>query len=207
VTYQSITHPFILFLTLLLYFSLSLSLWWVCACVRACPSLLLSLAFALAFSLMLSVCLFLSLLHTHSRTSSHTFSLIHSLTHAHTHQIFIPVFLTHSHTFRSLSLSDSLYLSYSHTLIHTHTHTLTYSLAHPHIHFCRVCALHCLQRAYARALSPLCFSPPSSLSYSFPLQFCLFFSLLPSRSLASSPSFSHSFDSSLFQILVAMISI
>jgi len=51
--------------------------------------------------------------------------------------------------------------------------------AHPLIHCCRVCALRCLERTYARALSSLCFSPPSSLSCSFPFRFYLFWSLPP----------------------------
>jgi len=145
-TFKLFTHPLILFLSLLLYFSLSLSLWCVHACVRACPFLLLSLTFALAFSLRLSIRLSFSSIHTHSCTRSHTLSLIQSLTNAHTHQIFIPIFLAHSHTFLSLSLSFSLSLSYTHTLIHTHTfaltHSFTYSLAHPLIHCCRVCSTH-----------------------------------------------------------------
>jgi len=183
-TYQSFTHPLILFLTLLLYFSLPLSL--VCTCVRECVSSSPSFScFRPCIRLRLSVFLFFALLHTLSRTRSHTLSLIHSLTNAHTHQFFILIFLAHSHTFLSLSLSFSLFLSLS--LLHTYTDThtfaltlsLTYSLAHPLIHYCRVCVLRCLQRAYARALSSLCFFPPSSLSYSFAFQFCLFYSLPP----------------------------
>ena len=114
--------------------------------------------------------------HTHSRTRSHghTLFLIHSLTNAQTHHIFIPILLAHSHTFLSFplsflflsfSLSLSLSLSYTHTLIHTHirTHTLSHLFTRSSTHSlsqCRVCALRCLQRAYALALSSLCFSPP-----------------------------------------------
>ena len=61
----------------------------------------------------------------------------------------------------------------------TDLHSLTYELAQPIIHCCRVCALRCLQRTYARALSSLCFSPTSSLSCSFPFRLYLFCSLPP----------------------------
>jgi len=90
---------------------------------------------------------------------------------------------THTHFSIFLSLSFSLSLSLTHMQWYTRTfaptHSLTYELAHPLIHCCRVCALRCLQRAYARAPSSLCFSPPSSLSCSFPFRFCLFCSLPP----------------------------
>jgi len=137
------------------------------ACVRACPSLLLSLSFALAFSLRLSVCLSLSLLHTHSPTRSHTLSLIHSLTNAHTHQIFIPIFLAHSHTFLSLSFSFSLSISllytYTHTLIHKHirTHTLSHVFTRSSTHslLSRVRAALSSVRVRTRALFSLFLSP------------------------------------------------
>jgi len=175
-TFQSFTHPLILFLTLLLYFSLSLCLSPSFSRFRPC-------ILSQAFFLKLSVCLSLSSIHTHSHTRSDTLSLIHPLTNARTHQIFMSIFLAHSHTFLYLSLSFPLSLSLSllHTYTDTHalTHPLIYELAYPLIHCCRVCALRCLQRAYARALSSLCFSPPSSLSCSFPFRFYLFCSVPP----------------------------
>jgi len=211
-TFKSFTHPLILSLTLLLYFSHSLSLWCVRACVRAFPSFLLSLTFALAFSLRLSIRLSCSSIHTHSRTRSHTLSLIQSLTNAHTYQIFIPIFLAHSHTFLSLSLSLflSLSLTHIHWYTHTHSHSHTLSLIHSLIHLfivvaCARCVVYSV-RTRARSLLSVSLSLPPFLvrflsdSISFVLS-------PPSRSLASLPSFSHSSASSLVQLLVTMISI
>jgi len=127
----------------------------------------------------------LSFFNTHTLAHTQSHALSHSVTHKHTRtKSLSPSFLhTHTHFSLFLSLSLSLSLSYTHTLIHTHTfaitHALTYSLAHPLMHCCRVCELRCLQRAYTRVLSSLCFPPPSSLSCSFPFRFYLFCSLPP----------------------------
>jgi len=112
---------------------------------------------------------------THSHAHTGTRSLSPSFSHTQAHfSLFLP-----------LSLSLSLFLTYKHGHAHTFalSHSLTCSLAHPLIHCCRVCALRCLQSAYARALSPLCISPPSFLSHYFPFRIYLFFSL-PLLSLA-----------------------
>ena len=119
-TFQSFTHPLILFLTLLLYFSLSLSLWCVRACVRACVSLspsffrfppcILSQAFCLSFSFFIT--------HTLSHMQSH--ALIHPPTHKRTHAPNLDAHFscTLTHISLSFSLSPSLSLSLSLTHIH-----------------------------------------------------------------------------------------
>jgi len=217
--FTSYSHTYSFSFSLSYFVSLSLSLWCVRASMRACPSLLLSFAFALAFSLRLSVYLFLSLLHIHLRTRSHTLSL-HPLTHKRTRTPNLYPHLARSLTHISLSsslflslslvlsLSLSLSLLHTYTDTHTHSHSHTLLLIHSLIHsFIVVACARCVvfsTRSRARSL----------LSVSLPLHpvlipflcnsvsFALF---LPSRSLASSPSFSHSFASSLFQLLVAMI--
>ena len=79
----------------------------------------------------------------------------------------------------------------NHRITLNQQHSLTFSLAHHLIHDPRVRALRCLQRTYARELSPLCFSPSTLLPCSF---LCdsnslpLFFRL---RSHSYSPSFLH----------------
>jgi len=193
-TFKSFTHPLILFLTFLLYFSLSLSL--VCTSVRACVSLSPSFSHfcpcILSQAFYPSLCIFNT--HTLAHTQSHALS--HPVTHKRTHasNLYPHLSCTLTHISLSFSLFFSLSLSLLRTHTDTHTHTfaltrsLTYSLAHPLIHCCRVCKLRCLQVAYARALSSLCFSLSSAFSCPFPFRFFSFVLSPPSRSLASSPS-------------------
>jgi len=198
---HSLTHS--LYFKLSYFISLSLSL-----------SLLLSVVFAFAFSFRLSVGVALSSLHTHSRTRSHMLSLIHPLTNARTHQIFMSIFLAHSHTFLYLSLSFSLSLSlsllhtYTDTHTHSHSHTLSFMNWLIHSFIVVACARCVVFSARTRTRSLLSVSlplPPFLVRFlSDSVSFVLF---LPSRWLASSPSLSHSFASSLFQLPVTMISI
>jgi len=206
-TYQSFAQSFILFLTLFtLFLSLSLS----------------SVSFSPSFSrfrpciLSQVFCLSLSSYFTHTLAHTQSYALSHPPTHnrAHAPYLYPHLFcsITHICLSSSLSLFLSLSLSLLHTYtdIHTHSHSHTLSLIHPLIHsFIDVACVHCVvlsARTRARSL----------LSTSLPLPpFLILFldnsvsfaPFLPSRTLASSPSFSHSFASSLFQLLVAMISI
>ena len=144
-------------------------------CFLFAPVLFVLFLFRFRFSLFIT--------HTLAHTQSHVLS--HPLTHkrAYAPNLYAYFSCTLTHISLSFSLFPSLSLSLSllHTYTDTHalTHPLIYELAYPLIHCCRVCALRCLQRAYARALSSLCFSPPSSLSCSFPFRFYLFCSLPP----------------------------
>jgi len=177
-------------------------------------SLLLSLVFALAFSLRLSVCLALSSLHTHSRTRSHTLSLIHPLTKARTIKSLchFPGTLTHISLSFSLFPSLSLSLSLLHTCndTHAHSHPHTLSLMNSLIHsFIVVAYARCVVfsvRTRARPLLSVSLPLPPFLVLFLSDSVC-FVLFLPSQWLASSPSLSHSFASSLFQLLVTMISI
>jgi len=183
-TYQSFTHPPILILTLLCDLSLSLSLWCVRACVRACPSLLLSLAFAFAFSLRLSLSLSLSLLHTHSHTRSHALSLFtHSHTHTQTRSLSPSFSHTHSHFFLSLSLSLSLSYTHAQTPTHIRTHTFSHLFTCPPTHslLSRVRTALFSARVRAHDLSSLFLSP------FLPFSFFSFLSI--SLRLSSSPLF------------------
>ena len=115
-TFQSFTHPLILFLTLLLYFSLSLSL--VCWCMRACVSL--SPFFSRFCHCILSQDFYLSLsffiTHTLAHTQSHALS--HPVTHERTHA---PNLYPHlSCTLTHIPLSFPLFLSLSLSLTHIH---------------------------------------------------------------------------------------
>ena len=165
-TYQLFTHSLIPFLTLLLHLSLSLSL--VCTRERACVSLspsFLSLSLLHSLSVFLSVSLF----------------LMHSLTRAHRDQIFISIFLAHSHTF--LSLSSSLSFSYIQKWTRTHICTLTlfYLFTRPPTHSLLSCLCAALSsaRVRTRALSSL-YLPPF-------LPFLFFAFLNLSLFLSSSP--------------------
>ena len=203
-TFQSFTCPLILFLTLLLYFSLSLSLSF-------------SLVFALAFSLRLSfsgfLSVFLFLHYTHTRAHAVTHSLS---SNARTHQIFMRIFLAHSHIFLyhlslSFPLSLSLSLLHTYTDTHTHSHSHTLSLMNSLIHtFIVVACARCVVfSARTRALSLLSVSLPlPSFLVGFLSDSISFVLFLASWWLASSPSLSHSFAPSFFlQLLVTMISI
>jgi len=185
--------------------SLSLSGVYARAYVSVPLSFFLSLLLLRSLSGFLSVSLFL--FYTHTRTHAVTRSLS-SLTHTRTHKPDLyPHLLAHSLTFLSLSLSLSLSLLHTYTNTHTHSHSHILSLVHSPSHsFITVAGAFCAvfsARTRARSL----------LSVSLPLPpFLILFlsdyiSLLPLSSLACSPSFSHSFASSRFQLLVAMFSI
>jgi len=166
----------------------------------------------------LSVCFFL--FYRYICAHAVTRSLSHPLTHKRTHAPNLCPHLAPSLTHISLSsslflsfclcLSLSLYLAYAHTLIHTHSHLHTLSLIHSLIHsFIVVACARCVvfsTRLRARSLLSVSLPLPPFLILFLcnSVSFALF---LPSRSLASLPSFSHSFASSLFQILAAIISI
>jgi len=170
-TFKSFTHPLILFLTFLLYFSLSLSL--VCTSVRACVSLSPSFSHfcpcILSQAFYPSLCIFNT--HTLAHTQSHALS--HPVTHKRTHASNLYPHLSCTLTHISLSfslffsLSLSLSLSYTHTLIHTHTHSHSHalSLIHSLIHlFIVVAFASCVvyrSRTHARSLlSVSLFLPP-----------------------------------------------
>jgi len=194
-TFQSFTHPLILFLTLLLYFILSLSL-----------SFFLSFSPLHSLSGFLSVLLCLHYTHTRAHAVTHTHSL--SSTHSQKHARSNPyaIFLAHSHTFLYLSLSFllSLSLSYTHAMIHTHirTHTLSHLWTRSSTHslLSRMRAALSSACVRARALFSLFLSPfLPFLFFSFPILSVLFSSsplsgllprrLCPTRSL---PLFSNS---------------
>jgi len=189
-TFQSFTHPLILFLTLILYFSLSLSL--VCTCVRA------SVSFSLSFSrfcpCILSQAFYLSLsffiTHTLAHTQSHALS--HPVTHKRTHASNLYPHLSCTLTQISLSFSLSLSLSLSPTHIHRYTHTLALTHSLTDSRSSNQSLLSCVRAALSsarvrtRAVFSL-FLSPFSLPTSFLFRFYLFCSRPPSRSLASSP--------------------
>jgi len=125
--------------------SLSFSL--VCTCVRAHVSLSPSFSRFRPCILFQAVCLSVSFSFTHTFAHMQSHALSHPLTH-NTHQIFIPIFLAHSHTFLSLPLcyispssslslcflslflSFPLSLSLLHTYTETHTHSHSHTLSH-----------------------------------------------------------------------------
>jgi len=118
-TFQSFTHPLILFLTLLLYSSLSLSL--VCKCVRACVCVPLSFFLSLlplhSLSGFLSVFLFLHYTHTRAHAVTRSLSSTHSHS-THAPNLYPHLSCTLTHISLSFSLSPSFSLSLSLTQIH-----------------------------------------------------------------------------------------
>ena len=190
-TYQSFTHPFILFLTFLLYFSLFLSGVYVRACARVPLSFFLSLSPLHSLSGFLSISLFLFYTHTRAHAVTRSLSSTHSQTHTRTKSLSLSFSLTHTHFF-SLPLSFSLFLSLSLSLsllhtysdTHTHSHSHTFSPFHRLIHsflLSRVRAALPLARVRARALFSLVLSP--FLSFLF-LSFQILSLLLSSSPLA-----------------------
>jgi len=225
-TNHSPTHSF--YFSPSYFISLSFSL--VCTCVRARMSL--SPSFSRFRPCILSKAFCLSLLFSFTHTRAHAvtcfFSSTHSQMHTRTKSLSPSFLLTHTHfslflclTFLSLplslflfffsfSLSLSLSLLHTYTDTHTHSHSHTLSLIHSLLHsFIVVACARCVvfsARTRERSLLSISLPLPPFLILFLcnSVSFALF---LPSCSLAFLPSFSHSFASSLFQLLVAMISI
>jgi len=174
--------------------------------VRVPLSFFLLLSLLHSLSGFLSVSLFLFYTHTRTHAVTNSFSCTHS--HAHTGTRSLSSSFSHTHTHFSLFLPLSLFLLHSNMDTHTHLHSHTLSLVHSPTHsFIAVAFARCaVFSARTRARSLLSVSPPLPpfliLFLSESISFSLF---LSSRSLACSPSFSHSFASSRFQLLVVMI--
>jgi len=205
-TYQLFTHPLIPFLTLLLHLSLSLSL--MCTRELACVSLSPSFSRCLFCILSQSFSLSRSFSFTHTLAHTQSHALSHALTHTRTQGPDLYLHLSRTLTHISVSFFLSLFLLHTKMDTHTHLHSHTLLLVHSPTHsFIAVVFVRCAvfsARTHARSLlsvsSPL--PPFLILCLSESISFSLF---LSSRSLACSPSFSHSFASSRFQLLVAMI--
>jgi len=201
-TFTSFTHPLILFLTLLLYFSLSLSL--VCTCVRACVSL--SPSFSRFCTCILSQAFYPSFFffntHTLARTQSHALShpVTHKCIHAPNLYPHLSCTLTHIPLSFPLFLSLSLSLTHIHWYTHTHSHSHPLSLIHSLIHLCIVvaCARCVVYSARTRARS--------LLSGSLPLPPFLVIFLSDSISFVLSPPLSLACFLAVFLSLVRFLS-
>jgi len=204
------THS--IFNSFTLFLSLSLSGVLVHARVRVPLSFFLSLLPLHSFSGFLFVSLFFHYTHTRAHAVTRSLSSSYSQTHTRTKSL-SPSFL-HTDTYFSLvlffSFSFSLSLTNIHWYTHTHSHSHTLSFIHSLIHSfivfacaqCVVFSARTRERSLLSVSRPL---PPFLVRF---LSDSISFVLFPlSRSLASLPSFSHSFASSLFQLLVTMISI
>jgi len=175
-TNYSLTHSFHFSLSYFISLSLSLSNSGVYAraCVRVPLSFFLSLSLLHSLSGFLSVNLFLFYTHTRTHAVTRSFSCTHS--HAHSGTRSLSPSFSHTHTHFSLFLPLSISLLHTNMDTHTHLHSHTLSLVHSPTHsFIAVAFARCAVFSTRTPLSPLCISPPSSLSYSFPFRIYLFF--------------------------------